>query len=191
MHRACVKIDFEMMIIHILCQAPYFFIFDKKSFEMMFGDIHEHNIKQTSLGHRDIVFLLSLYFFFFFLPRQPLSWYLLKAEVSRARSARSGVPWITKSGYLCIQEILVLTKSSVRLMYRTYIHYTSTPLTWITEKELDREIKKTTRPISFEEKGENSIALLQNRRNTVAATKVKMSDSGVKKWTGTHATFTL
>ena len=66
MHRACVKIDFEMMIIHILCQAPYFFIFDKKSFEMNFGDIHEHNIKQTSLGHRDIVFLLSLYFFFFF-----------------------------------------------------------------------------------------------------------------------------
>ena len=61
-----------MMIIHILFQAPDFFIFDKKSFEMMFGDIHEHNIKQTSLaslGHKDIVFLLSLYFF---LPRHAL-----------------------------------------------------------------------------------------------------------------------
>ena len=63
MHWACVKIGFEMIIIHILYQDPDFFIFDKKSFEMMFGDIHEHNIKQTCLGHTDIVFLLSLYFF--------------------------------------------------------------------------------------------------------------------------------
>ena len=38
MHRACVKIGFEMMIIHILYQDPDF-NFDKKSFEMMFGDI--------------------------------------------------------------------------------------------------------------------------------------------------------
>ena len=65
MHQACVKIGFEMMIIHILYQAPDVFIFDQKSFEMMFGDIHEHNIKQTSLGHKDIVFLLSLYLFIF------------------------------------------------------------------------------------------------------------------------------
>ena len=100
----------------------------------------------------------------------------LAREKRAERSTMDNKIW-----YLCIQEILVLTKSSVRLTYRTYIHYTSTPLTWITEKELDREIKKTTRPISLEEKGENSIALLQNRRNTVAATKVKMSDSGVKK----------
>ena len=30
MHRACVKIGFEMMIIHILYQAPDFFIVDLK-----------------------------------------------------------------------------------------------------------------------------------------------------------------
>ena len=29
----------------------------------------------------------------------------------RVRKARSGALWIRKSGYLCIQEILVLTKS--------------------------------------------------------------------------------
>ena len=58
MHRACVKIGFEMMIIHILYQAPDFFIVDlKKSFELMFGGIHEQNRKQSSLGHKDIVFL--------------------------------------------------------------------------------------------------------------------------------------
>ena len=32
--------------------------------------------------------------------------------------ARSGAPWVRNSGYLGIQEILVLTKSSVR----TYVH---------------------------------------------------------------------
>ena len=78
-----------MMIIHILYQDPDF-NFDKKSFEMVFGDIHEHNIKQTCLGHTDIVFLLSLYFF----ATTGFEVWLLKAEVSRARSARSGVPWI-------------------------------------------------------------------------------------------------
>ena len=155
----------------------------------MIGDIHEHNIKKTSLGHKDIVFLLSLYYFF--LPRQALKRCLLKAEVSRARSARSGVPWITKSGYLCIQEILVLTKSSVPLTYRTYIHYTSTPLTWITEKEQERELKKQRRPISLEEKRENSIAELENWRNAIAATKVKMKGSEEQEWTGTHKTLPL
>ena len=33
------------------------------------------------------------------------------AELSQARS---GAPWVRKLGYLCIQEILVLRKSSVR-----------------------------------------------------------------------------
>ena len=42
---------------------------------------------------------------------------LLIAELSRARSARRGGPWVRKFGYLCIQEILVLTKSSVRSTY--------------------------------------------------------------------------
>ena len=41
------------------------------------------------------------------------------AQLSRPRRARSGAPWVRKFGYLCIQEILVLTKSSVR---RTYVH---------------------------------------------------------------------
>ena len=57
-----------MIIIHILYQDPDFFIFDKKSFEMMFGDIHEHNIKQTCLGHKISFF----YYLFIFLPRQAL-----------------------------------------------------------------------------------------------------------------------
>ena len=65
---------------------------------------------------------------------------------------------------------MVLTKSSVRLSYRTYIHYTSTPLTWIAEKELEQEIK---------EKYENFIAGLENE-NAIAATKVKMSGSEKK-----------
>ena len=37
-------------------------------------------------------------------------------------SARSGVPQVRKFGYLCIQEILVLTKSSVRTSVRTLFH---------------------------------------------------------------------
>ena len=40
------------------------------------------------------------------------------AGLARARSARSGAPWVRNCGYLGIQEILVLTKSSVR----TYFH---------------------------------------------------------------------
>ena len=36
------------------------------------------------------------------------------AELSRARSARSGAPWVRKFGNLCIHEILVLRKSCVR-----------------------------------------------------------------------------
>ena len=144
----------------------------------MSGDIHEQNIKQSSLGHKDIVFLWSLHFFF------------LACEKRAERSTM-----ITKSGYLCIQEILVLTKPSVRLTYRTCIHYPSTPLTdpltWITEKELEREIKKQQRPISLEEKRENSMAALENRRSAIAATKVKMKGSEEKKWTGTHTTLPL
>ena len=31
------------------------------------------------------------------------------AELSRARSAHSGAPWVTKFGELCIQENLVMT----------------------------------------------------------------------------------
>ena len=37
------------------------------------------------------------------------------AELSSAWNARSGALWIRKLSYLCIQEILVLTKSSLRL----------------------------------------------------------------------------
>ena len=147
MHRNCVKIGFEMMIIHILYQDPEF-NFDKKSFEMVFGDIHEHNIKQTCLGHTDIVFLLSLYFF----ATTGFEVMFVKGGglAREKRAERSTMDtWITKSGYLCIQEILVVTKSSVRLTYRTYIHYTSTLLTWITKKELEQEIKKQRRPISL------------------------------------------
>ena len=33
----------------------------KESFEMMFGDIHEHNTKQSSLGHK-ISFFSSFFF---------------------------------------------------------------------------------------------------------------------------------
>ena len=65
---------------------------------------------------------------------------------------------------------MVLTKLSVRLTYITYIHYTSTPLTWITEKELKQEIK---------EKYETFIAALENEKS-IAATKVKMSGSEKK-----------
>ena len=38
---------------------------------------------------------------------------VLTAELSRASSAHSGAPWLIKLGYLCIQEILVVTKTSV------------------------------------------------------------------------------
>ena len=115
---------------------------------MVFGDIHEHNIKQTCLGHTDIVFLLSLYFF----ATTGFEVMFVKSGglAREKRAERSTMDtWITKSGYLCIQEILVVTKSSVRLTYRTYIHYTSTLLTWITKKELEQEIKKQRRPISL------------------------------------------
>ena len=147
----------------------------------MFGDIHEQNIKQSSLGHKDIVFLRSLHFFFATTDFEIM--FFKSGGLAREKHAER-ITMITNSGYLCIQEILVLTKPSVRLTYRTYIHYPSTPLTdpltWITEKELEREIKKQ-RPISLEEKRENSIAALENRRSAIAATKVKMKGSEEKK----------
>ena len=176
MHRACVKIGFEMMLtlsINYIRFVTSSFL-TKKSCEMMFGDIHEHNTKQSSLGHK-----ISFFSSFFFLSRQALKWCFLIEELSRARSARSGVPWIIKSNYLCIQEILVLTKSSVRLTYRTYIHYTSTPLTWITEKELEQEIK---------EKYENFIAALENEK-CYSSHQGKNERQWKKEWTGAHSTF--
>ena len=51
----------------------------------------------------------------------------------------------------------------------------------MTEKELEREIKKQQRPISSEEKRENSIAALENRRSAIAATMVKMKGSEEQK----------
>ena len=58
-------------------------------------------------------------------------------------------------------------------------------LTWITEKELEREIKKATtttttkkRPISLEEKLESFEAAVRKRRN---ANKVKVSGSERKE----------
>ena len=58
-------------------------------------------------------------------------------------------------------------------------------LTWITEKELEREIKKKTtttttkkRPISLEEKLESFEAAVRKRRN---ANKVKVSGSERKE----------
>ena len=106
----------------------------------------------------------------------------LLAELSRARSARSGLPWLRKFGYLCIQKIWVLGKSPVRpyvrpplhvsrgeILFVKYPHVSAVnhiatrtfrdekyninkadsffrlilmfTLTWITEKELQREIK--------------------------------------------------
>jgi len=46
----------------------------------------------------------------------------LIAELSRARSTRSGAPWVRKFGYLCIQKIWVLGKSSVRPYVRPPLH---------------------------------------------------------------------
>ena len=44
------------------------------------------------------------------------------ADLSSARNACSRAPWIRKLGYLCIQEILVLTKSFVRTSVRLSLH---------------------------------------------------------------------
>ena len=52
-----------------------------------------------------------------------LSWAVLIAELSRARRARRGAPWVRKFGNLCIQEIWVLRRSTVG---RTFLR-TSTP----------------------------------------------------------------
>jgi len=49
-------------------------------------------------------------------------------------------------------------------------------LTWITEKELERAIKKQVRRISLEEKHETFIAAVR-KREILAATKVKISGS--------------
>ena len=62
-------------------------------------------------------------------------------------------------------------------------------LTWITEKELEREIKKTTttttkkRPISLEEKLESFEAAVRKRRN---ANKVEVSGSERKETEREH-----
>ena len=46
-----------------------------------------------------------------YLGKQEESNEVIIAELSCARSVCSGAPWLIKSGYLCIQEILVVTKS--------------------------------------------------------------------------------
>ena len=53
-------------------------------------------------------------------------------------------------------------------------------LTWITEKELGRGIKKQRRPISLEEKRKHFIAAVR-KWDMLAATKEKMSGSEKKK----------
>ena len=52
-------------------------------------------------------------------------------------------------------------------------------MTWITEKELERETKNKQRPISLEEKLENFIAVVRKWK-MLAATKVRMSGSEKK-----------
>ena len=91
------------------------------------------------------------------------------AELSHVRSARSGAPLVMKFSYLCIQVVLVLRKSYIRSYVIPPLHvswsgisYFKHPrvsavnqlatlffndeiwmstLTWITEKELELEIK--------------------------------------------------
>ena len=172
MHRTCVKIGFEMMIIHILYQDPDF-NFDKKSFEMMFGDIHEHNIKQTCLGHTDIVFLLSLYCFattgfeVMFVKSGGLA-----REKRAERSTMDNKIWLSMHPRNFGCDKIVCT-TYVPYVHTLYVH----PIN-VDNKERARARNKKTTETNF---AENSIALLQNRRNTIAATKVKMSVSGVKK----------
>ena len=64
---------------------------------------------------------------------------------------------------------------SDKIVFTTYVPYVHTlhvhPINVDNrERARARNKKKTTRPSSLEEKSENAIALLQNRRNTVAAT---------------------
>ena len=47
--------------------------------------------------------------------------FVLSTYFQRSSLARSRAPWVRKSGYLCNQDILVLTKSSVRPSVRTYV----------------------------------------------------------------------
>ena len=62
--------------------------------------------------------------------------------------------------------------------------------TWITEKELEREIINKIERISLEEKHENFIAAV-SKWGMLAATKVKMSGSEKEKKEGTKTRFTL
>ena len=57
---------------------------------------------------------------------------------SRARSARSGAPWVKKCGKLPIRENLVITWPYTD---RPSVRTTGITLTWITEKELERVIE--------------------------------------------------
>ena len=62
--------------------------------------------------------------------------------------------------------------------------------TWITEKELEREIINKGERISLEEKRKNFIAAV-SKWGMLAATKVKMSRSEKEKKEGTKTRFTL
>ena len=100
----------------------------------MFGDIHEHNTKQSSLGHKDIVFL----FIFFVTIGFEMMFFDIGALARAKRSTLNNKIWLSMHPRNSGSDKIVCTT----YVYRTYIHHTSTPLTWITEKELEREIKK-------------------------------------------------
>ena len=143
MRRACVKIGFEMMFLDKLYQVRDFFIFDKKSCEMMFGDMHEHITKQSSLGHK--ISFFSLFIFFFVTTGFEMMFFDSGALARAKRSTLNNKIWLSMHPRNFDSDKIVCT---------TYVPYVHT-LTWITEKELEQEIK---------EKHENFIAALENEK---------------------------
>ena len=84
----------------------------------MFRDMREQNIKQSSLGHKDIVFLWSLHFFFC---HDRLWNYVFQKRRSRAREAR-GAEYHDNKLWLSMHPRNFGSDKIVRTTYVPYVH---------------------------------------------------------------------
>ena len=75
------------------------------------------------------------------------------ADLSSARNACSRAPWIRKLGYLCIQEILVLTKSFVRTSVRLSLHVSGCEMSHVLDWQ--RHVKATKEGTVYKNASDN------------------------------------
>ena len=109
--------------------------------------------------------------YFMWLPACSHTFCMLIAELSRARSARTGAPWVRKFAFQAKKRRIKQQQSRVFPSTRfEFLH-------WVIEKELERERDKKRRwPVSLEEKHENFKAAVR-KWEMLTARKVRISGS--------------